>query len=188
MASPTEPPTELHNLEPPPPELGYTALEDTVPDTDNANGQEGGGWTQGAFDGGFDDDPWPEGIDEQPPGGEAEWVADFGLDDAQLAPEEVATIKETMAALDIIPPPWVRKMQHAQRVQQMIGAGQGVAPPQQICAPGGQLLPSHILADAAPRPGLPAGLGELAGLGIGSKPKRVSSRQLAAERRKGRGN
>lgn len=161
---------------------------------------------------------------------------------APLAASDVALIKETMAALTIIPPPWIRKMEQLRAVQQAqaafaAGVGgsaaaaacaasvEGGAPGMagvdvshhwevQVSARAGQLLPDakHLLTGdtiANASPFLPVGSGgrtdaeergaRSAGAGGGDVPgahtqfmavpvarKKVTGRQLAAERRKDR--
>lgn len=125
-----------------------------------------------------------------------------------LESEEVATIKQAMAALDIVPPPWVRKMQHLQKIQQLQQQQAHVSEveqaEQQWCESesrlrahwaqqmqeragafnGSYLLTGATIANSSPLlPGAVLGANSLSGVRAGRK---VSSHQLAAERRKNR--
>jgi hypothetical protein len=119
----------------------------------------------------------------------------------RLGEEEVALIKSTMASLTITPPPWVRKMQHVNRIQQVLGQGgaasasdtpdegvggalasQWATHVQQCAGPGGTLLDSATVAKASPLLAMPTTVGATNLSGVAA-PKRVSARQLAAERR-----
>ena len=130
---------------------------------------------------------------------EGEWVTfadDPASRHAALDDESVALIKATMGALHIAPPPWVRKMQHVQRIQQQLGSSaaastgdgdaevgaldsQWAAHVQQRTGPGGVFLSDAAVAQASPMLAMPAA----AGLSGVSAPKRVTAKQLAAERR-----
>jgi hypothetical protein len=158
---------------------------------------------------------------------------------APLAASDVKLIKETMAALIITPPPWIRKMEQLRAVQQAqaaLAAGwaaaagsscgasvEGSAPGNasvdvsrhwevQVSARAGELLPDakHLLtgdtiakaspfrpvgpaagADAAEQGassagvgGMPSGLAQFMAVPVARK--KVTGRQLAAERRKER--
>lgn len=191
------------------------------------------GWTQGGFEGGFEDDDWAAAAESfvaassgvgsgggaPAPQGGAAWEADFEepvtCDTPPLPEEQVELIKQTMAALDIAPPPWVRRMQQLQKVQQMQAALQQALPAaaadgdvpaapqfrpdeawvQQMqqhagAMPGARLLSAATIAAASPfspaegGPGAGGAPTSLSGVPVG--PKRVSAKQLAAERRKER--
>ena len=122
----------------------------------------------------------------------------------QLNDDEVALIKNTMAGLHIAPPPWVRKMQQVSAIRQALAgssqapvadaAGSSAALDSQWAAlaaqrsgPGGHLLTEATLTQASPLAaaggaptigGMPGSLS-----GIAAAPKRVTAKQLAAERR-----
>ena len=125
--------------------------------------------------------------------------APFGVEPAKapLEAAEISLIKSTMASLDITPPPWVRKMQHVERIKQMIAAGatdcsadggaassqlnaQWAAHVQQASGPGGALISQEAMINASPLLAMPAASGSISGV---SAPRRVSAKQLAAERR-----
>ena len=206
MAAPTEPPTQLEDELPLEPE--YAPLRDE--DVPASLNEDEGGWIQGGgdFEGGFDDTEWEAELEKHASGGphgEDAWVADFS-EPPSMRDEEVAIIKGTMASLDIAPPPWVRKMQHMQQIQRMQQQLQQptqadddvqTAQQQQLWSqqvhqrtPGSHFLPTDVVKDSTPLPppsshGMP-GVAGFAGLGITPGPKRVSSRHLAAERRKAR--
>ena len=83
-----------------------------------------GNWSQGTFDDdGFADLP-AEAFVSAPPataGENSDWA---NFDDVPVPPaatalsqDQVLLIKNTMAAVDITPPPWVRKMQQVQAIQ-----------------------------------------------------------------------
>ena len=183
------------------------------------------GWTEFAACG-FDDDAWAEGFSVTD--GQAGWVADFDVpEEAEAMPDaEVDLIKETMATLEITPPPWVRKMQQMARIQAMqqaaqhaaqLGGGGGeavaqltgvegdaaaqlsgggaaptalpIAPAQhwaeqmQQRAPHAHLLSTATISAASPLPAAlaPSATRSLSGV---AGARRVTSRQLADERRK----
>ena len=51
-----------------------------------------------------------------------------------MSEDEAVLIRETMAALNIQPPPWVRKMQHMQRIQEALQQAQPSLPPEVAAA------------------------------------------------------
>lgn len=126
-----------------------------------------------------------------------------------LTSTEVDVIKATMATLDIAPPPWVRKMQQVQRIRAMQAQAEASAAGSEVSSGGGpsavagaapmahqwaaevqlrasswapeaaSLLSSgSSLAGAVPTAAGPAGT--LSGV---LAPKKVTGKQLAAERR-----
>ena len=120
--------------------------------------------------------------------------------------DRVDLIKSTMASLQIKPPPWVRKMQQVQRIQQLMAHGapatssgdggegeassglsaQWAAHVQHSAGPGGLLLTPDAVANASPLLAMPAASTSAAASslsGVSGAPKRVSAKQLAAERR-----
>jgi hypothetical protein len=152
----------------------------------------------------------------EPPGGEFAAPAQAASQASAAEPlsaEEVSLIRETMASLEITPPPWVRKMIMMQRINATLAASTsdggsgsetggesgssapmlptagGMIPDglweQQMAQrmPTGVRLPSGTLAGSSP---LDAPLPMSAGLsGVLAPPRRrVSARQLAAERRR----
>ncbi len=116
-----------------------------------------------------------------------EWAArgggplDAPAESEPLAQEDVALIKEAMSTLEIAPPPWVRKMQHMQRIGEMQQAQkQGAEQPEQRGAPPSQLVPG-IVASLVPTASVPTSIS-----GVVAPRKKVTSKQLAAERRRAR--
>ena len=131
-----------------------------------------------------------------------------------LTADQVNLIKTTMAEVHITPPPWVRKIQQVTRIRTMQEqqAAVGVLPPpvtqQDLATPEQywsdqvlrraptalQILSGDTIANASPSmlptalPAMP--LASAAGVVMSTSgvfaPKRVSARQLAAERRKAR--
>lgn len=71
------------------------------------------------------DDEWEEGVQIEEATADHSWSAQFDPDldgtskRSPLSEEHVDLIKATMATIQITPPPWVRKMQQLQRIQQM---------------------------------------------------------------------
>ena len=233
--------TELPSPQEPPRAAASTTTAATAPTVAAPPGEN---WTQGGFEGGFEDDDWADAAESfvaassggcgskgggvPAPQAGAAWEADFEepvtCDTPPLPEEQVELIKQAMAALDIAPPPWVRRMQQLQKVQQMQAAlqqtmpaeaaadGDGGVPAAAAAAaapqfrpdeawvqqmqqhagvmPGARLLSTATIAAAspfAPADGGVPGSGaptSLSGVPVG--PKRVSAKQLAAERRKER--
>mmetsp|Transcript_37475 Transcript_37475/g.121875 ORF Transcript_37475/g.121875 Transcript_37475/m.121875 type:complete len:245 (-) Transcript_37475:232-966(-) len=136
----------------------------------------------------------------------------------RLAASDVELIKSAMAALDIQPPPWIRKMQHlqaVQRAQTAVAAACGEeAPPETPLGAASEVHFAHrahellphanlsrgTLAAASPFAAASAAAGssaaECAGLaasgpaanlaGLPARRKKVTGRELAAERRRER--
>ena len=169
----------------------------------------------GSFVGGFDND----GFTDLPPDAFSSTTSTnfpetpaprAAISGGPLSPDDVAIIRDTMAALDIRPPPWVQKMQQMQRIQLALQAAGPSAVPEDAAVaaanadparmqeqwaaaarvaagPGSHLLPASTLASASPL--LPASGGANAGgvpmvPGLAPARKRVTGKQLAAERRR----
>lgn len=129
------------------------------------------------------------------------WTADFEAVPSvskPLSDEEVRLIRGAMATLDIQPPPWVRKMQHMQRIQQTLQQAEPSLPPEVAAAAAGMTnpevawvehvqqrgchaLPVATLAHASPLGIQPAGLP-----GMGRPHRKLTGRQVVANRRKER--
>jgi len=134
---------------------------------------------------------------------------------AALTEEEVDIIRQTMAGVTITPPPWVIKMMHVQRVQHALQQASAALPPElqaEVAAAanvnteqqwaqqlqdrtpgGGMLAPSTLLSSmpelAAPSPIalMPAAAAHGQPMGVLPIPRRrITGRQLVAERRKQR--
>ena len=117
------------------------------------------------------------------------WAADFEEEPPRLPPleeEEVTLIKETMKSLNIRPPAWVQRMQQVQRIQAALGKDADQASlneawrlqVQQTAGPG--VLPEATVLQASPLLAMPAAASSIGGV---AGPKRVTAKQLAAERR-----
>ena len=121
--------------------------------------------------------------------GDSGWVAEFEEEAPRMPPleeEEVTLIKNTMAELNIKPPAWVQKMQQVQRIQAALGQGtnedalneQWRLEVQRTAGP--SILSDTTVLQASPLLAMPAAAGGISGI---SGPKRVTAKQLAAERR-----
>lgn len=117
------------------------------------------------------------------------WVADFEEEAPRMPPleeEEVTLIKNTMASLNIRPPAWVQKMQQVQRIQAALGQEadqemlneQWRLQVQQTAGP--SALSDAAVLQASPLLAMPAASSSITGI---AGPKRVTAKQLAAERR-----
>ena len=129
-----------------------------------------------------------------------------------MAASDVDVIKATMAALKIAPPPWVVKMQHIQRIRAMQGqlalsaaaAGADGAAAEPPAAAAAALLPNmemqweaeirlrapdaaHLLSGGAIAGAVPTiGGTDASPFGLPQPKKKVTGKQLVAERRKQR--
>jgi len=119
-------------------------------------------------------------------------------DTPPLGQEAVDLIKRTMAEVQITPPPWVRRAHQLQRVQQLqaqVQRAAGGAPPEAEAAPAqrqwgeqaqhlASMLPAGAMAAALPlAPPMPAAPSSISGVCV---TRRVTAKQLAAERREWR--
>ena len=148
------------------------------------------GWSPGTFD-----PEWPDAGSAEGDGFE-----EFA---SAMPAAQVKLIKETMASIHITPPPWVRKMQQVQKIQQALGGVHGERQAQQQAqqqqqqaqqpadllaaqwaaqvqerTPCSHLLDGDTVAQASPLTMAPVAMpsGMVA-------PRRVSAKALAAERR-----
>lgn len=171
------------------------------------------GWTDGAFD--FDDAGWSAAAEASAALAAEKAAAEAATaaveaaefpsvaaasqaetkDTPPLGQEAVDLIKRAMAEVQITPPPWVRRMQQLQKVQQLqaqVQQAAGGAPLEAEAAPAqrqwgeqvqhlASMVPAAAIAAALPpAPPMPAAPSSISGVCV---TRRVTAKQLAVERR-----